>query len=384
MRILLASAFYTPFIQGGAEISTQILAEGLAARGHRVDVVTAGKEDGTEQIGGVNVIRRVFPDAKISMGALGGAGVRITRSDKLREIYREFFCTPAYLRIYRQILAAGEYDIAHASGNLYCMGRASFWRACESRQVPVSQALRDPKLIHLDFAGGRADGILARITRRDFRRLHSVAAPSRYMLDHYREHGVSHPNSRVIPNAVDIGFVEDIGFDNKKNQVLYVGRMAEEKGIRTLLRAVAETGERFELLLVGDGPLLRELSLPEHVRSIGFRDRQAVYRLMRESKAVVLPSEWPEAFGRTIIESIANGTVALGSDSGAIPEILPESCIFETKNAGALAARLDAVLGYDKHTYEERVRELQKICEKYKKEQYIDQWETFFAEQAGA
>lgn len=37
---------------------------------------------------------------------------------------------------------------------------------------------------------------------------------------------------------------------------------------------------------------------------------------MKKSKVVVLPSEWEEAFGRVLIESIFNGTIAIGSDRG--------------------------------------------------------------------
>ena len=43
---------------------------------------------------------------------------------------------------------------------------------------------------------------------------------------------------------------------------------------------------------------------------------------MRESKATILPSEWWETFGLTVIESISEGTPVVVSDLGALPEIV--------------------------------------------------------------
>ena len=55
---------------------------------------------------------------------------------------------------------------------------------------------------------------------------------------------------------------------------------------------------------------------------LGNRSGEDVRSLMRESKATILPSEWWETFGLTVIESISEGTPVVVSDLGALPEIV--------------------------------------------------------------
>ena len=55
---------------------------------------------------------------------------------------------------------------------------------------------------------------------------------------------------------------------------------------------------------------------------LGNRSSEEVRRIMRESKATILPSEWWETFGLTVIESMGDGTPVVVSNLGALPEIV--------------------------------------------------------------
>lgn len=44
--------------------------------------------------------------------------------------------------------------------------------------------------------------------------------------------------------------------------------------------------------------------------------------MMQTAKCVVLPSEWYETFGLTVIEAMSVGTPVVVSDLGALPEIV--------------------------------------------------------------
>jgi glycosyltransferase involved in cell wall biosynthesis len=69
---------------------------------------------------------------------------------------------------------------------------------------------------------------------------------------------------------------------------------------------------------------------------------EAVPRLMNALDVLVLPSRttptWKEQFGRVIIEAHACGVPVIGSDSGAIPEVIgPAGLTFPEGNIAALA-----------------------------------------------
>lgn len=375
MRILLVSTFYYPIIRGGAEVSTQIMAEGLVKKGHKVTVLTLAERNSVEEINGVKVERVCTVDSFL----LFKKNISNGKIKKAYETYREFFYSPYYYGFYLEYLTKNRFDIVHASGNLFCMGRYNLWAACRKKKIPVSQALRDPKLCHLDFANGFLDNFLAQATQKKLHMLYGIVAPSNYMLNFYKTNGITHETSSVIYNAVDIEFKQSIP-KNKNNTVLYVGRISKEKGVGTFVNT-AKLLKKIDFIIVGEGDGLNDVSLPENLHLYGYMDRFEVYSLMQSSKVVVLPSEWPEAFGRTVIESIANGTLAIGSDSGALPEILSNSYNFETGNAEKLKESIEKILAYSDYEYLCEIEAQQKMCHKYTKDYYVTQWERFFMNQ---
>lgn len=108
-------------------------------------------------------------------------------------------------------------------------------------------------------------------------------------------------------------------------RVLYVGRLAPEKGLPTLLEAWDRARPAgLTLDLVGGGPLEDELvaSCPPGVRLLGHRPHEEVRRLMLESRASVVPSDFYEVGATGLVESLAAGLAVIASGHGALGELL--------------------------------------------------------------
>lgn len=113
--------------------------------------------------------------------------------------------------------------------------------------------------------------------------------------------------------------------DGRGGYALYVGRLSDEKGIRTLLAAWSRSlGVHVPLRIVGDGPLAELVSTTARqlpgVTWLGKRDHHEVLSLMKAAMAVVIPSQVYEAFPVTLVESFAAGTPVIASDLGAMRE----------------------------------------------------------------
>lgn len=159
--------------------------------------------------------------------------------------------------------------------------------------------------------------------------------------------GISMPDGAAPASRPSAGSQFTVGF---------VGRLVKEKGVFTLLNAFADLPSQSRLVLVGDGPARHEIV--RTARSLGILGRLEVTGALRQSKVaaqmaamhvMVLPSlttpRWSEQFGRVIIEAMASGVPVVGSDSGAIPEVLGDAgLVFEEANAPALAATLNRLL----------------------------------------
>ncbi len=171
---------------------------------------------------------------------------------------------------------------------------------------------------------------------------------------------------QVVPNAVDTELFRPMDRAECRRNLSpgvgrfdflagYVGRLVEEKGLLDLVDALEFCPPTMGVLLVGAGPLRGRL---EHrAREIG-KEAQLVFEqarpldelpgVMNALDVLVLPSRttpsWKEQFGRVIIEAQACGVPVVGSDSGAIPDVVGAGgLIFPEGNARALADALSTL-----------------------------------------
>jgi len=142
-------------------------------------------------------------------------------------------------------------------------------------------------------------------------------------------------------------------YDRGSFTVGYVGRLAREKGLDTLVSAVARLGPPVTLEIAGTGRLEAALArqaraedLGEYrIRFLGHLDADAVADFLNRIDVLVLPSRttrvWAEQFGRVLVEAMACGTPVVGSSSGEIPAVIGNAgLVFPEGDAVALAERL--------------------------------------------
>jgi hypothetical protein len=122
----------------------------------------------------------------------------------------------------------------------------------------------------------------------------------------------------VIPNYFD---PSDFEFSDKKEDFfLYLGRVVHRKGIADAIRTVETIGGK--LIVAGqDGGEGVKLNSP-NVEYVGFADVEKRRQLLRDAKALFLPTWYIEPFGGTIIEAAFSGTPVITSDWGAFPELV--------------------------------------------------------------
>jgi glycosyltransferase involved in cell wall biosynthesis len=161
-----------------------------------------------------------------------------------------------------------------------------------------------------------------------------------------REYPVADPATRRAARA-------EFGLSDDTFVLLYVGRVAEEKGLPHLLDAWRATGldrDGSVLLVVGDGTpdyvrRLRETYPSPSIRWIG--RRRDVVGPMHAADLAVLPAVWDEPFGRVVIETMATGCPVVATRAGGIPEILDtprlRHLLVERESSDEIADRLVAL-----------------------------------------
>jgi len=168
-------------------------------------------------------------------------------------------------------------------------------------------------------------------------RLAGVFSVSRFLLDNLAKHGISHPNSTVIPSGVDIRRFAPQA--KVPLSFLAVGRFVEKKAPMTTLRAFAEAtadlpGARLDF--IGDGPLLeptralaQELGVAGKLRFHGAQPHHTVRdRLMSTQfflqHSVTARDGNTEGLPTAIQEAMACGCITVSTRHAGIPEAIDE------------------------------------------------------------
>lgn len=132
----------------------------------------------------------------------------------------------------------------------------------------------------------------------------------------------------------------------------FVGRLVPERGLDLLFRACVGLAGKWTLTVVGTGPsqeelegLAQRLGIAARISWLGALPRQAVDEVWRSLDCLVLPSRtterWVMSQGRAAIHAMANGVAVVGTNSGALPEIIGDAGrVVPEEDVAALAATL--------------------------------------------
>ena len=105
---------------------------------------------------------------------------------------------------------------------------------------------------------------------------------------------------------------------------LFVGRLSEEKGLKTLLKAWPIIADTFVLKVAGTGPLAELVTGKNNIEALGLQNAKQINALMQQAAFLVLPSEWYEGFPLVLVEAFAHGLPVLASNLGSMADIIKD------------------------------------------------------------
>lgn len=157
----------------------------------------------------------------------------------------------------------------------------------------------------------------------------------------------------IKPNFVE-NIDDYIPEENRKNQFVFAGRLDKLKGIDILFEAWKKMGENApKLVICGTGPMeewCKEFVAKNkvNIELQGFVPNKEVRKLIANSKALVLPTQWYEGFPMSIAEAFSVGTPVVCSDIGNAGSIVEEGvtgCKFKSDSSGDLILAVERCRG---------------------------------------
>lgn len=356
MKVLLINKFYYP--RGGDCVYMLNLEKLLKDNGNEVAVFSSSYPENTP-----TVWDKYFPDEVSFSGSI---------SDKINAAQRAISGRGVSVK-FEKLLSDFKPDIIHLN-NIHSYLSPVVCRLAKNKGIPVVWTLHDYKLIcpaysclrngdlcELCFSdsssvlrtkcmkGNLPASIIAYLESKNWNKhrmsklVDAFICPSHFMKKKMQQGGYSDSTFHVICNFM----YDSISYTNKDREksFCYIGRLSEEKGVETLVKAAYEL--KYKLYLVGDGPLLRELKDKYSTSNIIFKgklDKDGVYNILSESHFSVMPSECYENNPLSVIESLCLGTPVLGANIGGIPELIENGkngLTFESRNVDDLKQKIE-------------------------------------------
>ena len=340
--------------KGGVNFSLNAMARSLSKRGHdvKVLVVNPNKTNPPE-----NPLYKIYQAEDRRLGTRLGVFRRTYKMLKNHEDDTDIY------HIFNPILASAAGLYRRRGGETPCVGRLNgYTMFCVNRSemdgICHINCGTFQKFKHQNANIMKKIGKIPFYTVRThieselYTELDIYFAISPAVKEIYAEHGIPRENIAIVPNFFDpeLGAnieevpVSRVSTDYDLN-VLYVGRLVEEKDVDLLIKAVSNL-DSICLSVVGKGPLksdlvslTEELGISERVNFVGYIKNRKLPSYYRQHDVFVHPATVPEPAGRTILETMQCGTPAVVSDIGGPPWIVGDTGL--TFPPGDLEALVD-------------------------------------------
>jgi glycosyltransferase involved in cell wall biosynthesis len=343
LRFCMISTFYPPYSFGGDGNFVHHLSEGLARRGHHVEVIhcldsyrlLAGSEPtGTYQdVPGVIVHGLRSPWGPLSPLATQQTGYPLFKLAQIRRILDHGFDVihyhnpslvggPGILKFGRAIklYTMHEYWLVCPTHVLFRFNR----QACTRRNCFLCQIAhnRPPQL-------WRYSGLLKRMAAH----VDAFISPSRYTMDKHRALGFDREIVHLPSFAPEaLGLSSSLPTiqraDLSEPYFLFAGRLERLKGLQTLI-PVFLNFEKAQLMIAGSGGYESELRKMAQgctrIRFLGQQSAEQVRALLLRAAALIVPSIVFEVFPNVTLEAFCQGTPAIVRNIGGLPEAVEQS-----------------------------------------------------------
>ncbi len=363
MRILNVNKFF--YLRGGSERYFFDLGRLLESRGHEVIPFSMRSDRNVPSTFEEYFVSEI--DFRSQPGWLG----------RIRASVRVLYCLEARRRV-RDLIARMNPQVGHLHNFAHQLS-PSILGPMKDAGMHIVQTLHDYKLVCPTYRFYARDGICERCrggryleavrmrcnsgswsasfvnalemtlhhrVLRLYRHIDTFVAPSKFMRDKVVEFGIAPEKVTHLPYYLDLARFPESPAAGE--YFVFAGRLSEEKGLLTLMRAMKDV-RQLPLLVVGEGPmepiLKREADrmAPGTVKFLGHLDGGELRDTVARSRCVVVPSEWYENSPLAIYEAFALGRPVVASRIGGIPELVVHEhtgLLFEPGNAEDLAGSL--------------------------------------------
>lgn len=356
MNVCFVTPEYFP-ISGGTGAYVYYLSHSLQKLGHNVHVVARDKQDSEKTVNGIQV------------HYIKGVGNALTRywkfarsaSKKIEELNKEIGIDI----IHANLPLVPSFAIPKNAAKAIVCAVHSTWKG----EAIVTKRDNPKELNPNEKSMLRFNRVLRTYEKKLMNRSDALIAVSKYTVNELTNlYGINENKIHVIYNGVDIErfkprpnraeLRKELGVEEDKKIILFVGRLYHRKGLETLLTSVPPILKEFsnvQFVISGTGfkkkeeslkKLAKELDIQDHVTFLGYVPDEKLPDLYSTSDIFVLPAIY-ENFPFAILEAQSTALPVISTGVGGIPEFLVDNdngFVIEPRDPEQLTQKVLALL----------------------------------------
>lgn len=349
MHILVMSRTTLGHSLGGMQKQTMDLCEGFVRAGHKVTLLTTGREDNIEHevINGVEI----FYLAGSKPSHYSKKWNKLARS-KLAELHQHT-----------------SFDVIHSQS----MGANGVLKWAKSNSIPIVSTWHGTNMTELSAYFSTASynprywhwlvitpvTLFSRYLRMELpirKASKAITLVSPTLEKHMKKHAtgkvITIPNGVVIPEHIDPRF------DSETIDMISIGRLVKQKGVQHAINGIASLPEhlrsKVHLNIVGEGPyvdnlqqLTNSLGMNDYVTFHGRMVGETLANMYKKCLIHLMPTTSHEGLPLTILEGMSYGLVTVASDIGGIPSLIThnkDGVLISPGNSQELAQNLERLI----------------------------------------
>ena len=349
MHILVMSRTTLGHSLGGMQKQTMDLCEGFVRAGHKVTLLTTGREDNIEHevINGVEI----YYLAGSKPSHYSKKWNKLARS-KLTELHQHT-----------------SFDVIHSQS----MGANGVLKWAKSNSIPIVSTWHGTNMTELSAYFSTASynprywhwlvitpvTLFSRYLRMELpirKASKAITLVSPTLEKHMKKHAtgkvITIPNGVVIPEHIDPRF------DSETIDIISIGRLVKQKGVQHAISGIASLPEhlrsKVHLNIVGEGPYLdnlqqlsSSLGMNDYVTFHGRMVGETLANMYKKCLIHLMPTTSHEGLPLTILEGMSYGLVTIASDIGGIPSLIThnkDGVLISPGNSQELAQNLERLI----------------------------------------
>ena len=130
-----------------------------------------------------------------------------------------------------------------------------------------------------------------------------------------------------------------ISLNNKKNNIIFVGRLNRSKGYDVFGKTIVKVLDKYDnwnAMVMGDETREKLFFKHKNLRIFGFKTHDFILKTLAKSKICVVCSRWEEPFGRIALEASSRGCAVIITNKGGLKEAATNPLIINKLNEKTL------------------------------------------------